>query len=91
MRLPFTRGRQNSGMYGGFGSKASDKAWQPSSHAADRDKDRVPRRFRRLRLVRAARRPSLDMNDTAPPAPILLALVLVGLALLLIVAFAVRG
>ena len=50
MRLPFPRRRTNQGIYGGFGSKASDKPWQPSAHNEPPEPDKVPKRFRRLRL-----------------------------------------
>jgi hypothetical protein len=52
MRFPRFGGQSNNGVYGGFGSKPADKAWTPSSQASAEPTERVPKRFRRLRLRR---------------------------------------
>lgn len=63
MRRPSENRQYGSGEYGGFGTKAAHKAWQPGG-AADEEAapERVPRRFRRLRL----RRKRLHNRDTEP-------------------------
>ncbi len=79
MRLPFTRRRQNSGIYGGFGSRASEQAWQPSAHANEPAVERVPKRLRRLRLRRLQRPGGLSGESAGVPGIIVMGACLAGL------------
>ena len=78
MRLPFTRRRQNSGIYGGFGSKASEQAWQPSAHANEPGGERVPKRYRRLRLRRLRRPGGLSDGSGGLPGIVMMAVCIAG-------------
>ena len=48
---PASAGGAN-GIYGGIGSKPAPETWVPGKDESEYDGDRVPRRFRRLRLKR---------------------------------------
>ncbi len=56
MKIPIPRQGGNNGWYGGAGSRPAHKAWTPGgSSSPQRPPERVPKRFRRLRLRRRTR------------------------------------
>ena len=83
MRLPFPRRRPNEGIWGGFGSKAPDKAYQPpvGSHSEPRS---IPKRHRRLRLRKVPLRKILRRQEKPTFIECVIA-ALLGLTILVLV------
>jgi hypothetical protein len=85
MKLPRDRSPRNDGFYGGFGSRHAPQVWTPHVSSADEPRERVPKRFRRLRLRRRRSARREGVRDGIPD-PVVFAMVLVialmGLAVL---------
>ncbi len=83
MKLPREPGQGNSGYYGGVGSKPAPTPWTPSSAEPDAAPEKVPSRFRRLRLRRTQRS---KMEPTPDYVLVPAAVVIVGLLIVLAIA-----
>ena len=66
-----------NGIYGGVGSKPAPKVWTPSTARRGRPRERVPARFRRLRIRRTKRS---RMQPTPPYVLIPVLLVAIPMA-----------
>ena len=80
MRIPIGGKHKNEGFYGGVGSKPAPKTWTPEVHEEEAPPQRVPAKFRGLRLRRTRRS---QMEPTPDYVAIPVAVVAIGLLFLL--------
>ncbi len=80
MRIPLGGRQKNEGHYGGMGSRPGAKHWTPTVHKEDAPSEKVPRKFRGLRLRRRRSR----MEPTPAYMQISLAAIVLGFLWLVI-------
>ena len=89
MKLPREPAQGSSGYWGGVGSRPARTPWTPEVHKADASPahDRKRLSIPRLQLRRRRRARPQDHDDVLP-APIVVAIVVIGLFILSILLFA---
>lgn len=87
MRMRFPKRRPNHGIWGGFGSKAPEKVWQPPT-TTPTGKERIPAKHRRVRLRKIPLLTALRRGEKATAIDYVLA-TLSALAGLVIILFTV--
>ena len=85
MRIPLGGEQKNEGFYGGVGAKPAQKPWTPAVHEPERPQERIPRRFRGLKLRRRRSR----MEPT--PDYVLIPVAVVGIGLVFLLALLILG